>query len=608
MIPRKLRETLRALLSQHELDRRRIEEEGRVYVEFGGTEDSRLLERMGIQVDTLGPEKVIFLWDETSELEIGGYLVLDNLSRGRPALGGIRMQPEITPQDIAFLARGMTLKNAAAQLDFGGGKAGIIADRARLTDAEREEVIRTFARLLRRYTNDYIPGPDVGTNDEDMALIAIENGLDNAVSKPVRMGGNAIDASGAAAEGVVVAIETILEQWEKLRVLPQFRHQKPLRLRGATVIIQGFGAVGAHVARLLAERGAKIIGISDREGYLYCAEGLAIDRLLRRQEEGVVTDREYMAYYHKPYEGKRGEVKFSNARDELLRESADIFIPASPKRDYLQLYGQPLDLSRVGRWRLIVEGANTYSSREEDRKAREALETALYKEQGTFLATDYLVNAGGVIFAAFEKLEQADRCLPPRELLGNREAIEDFLQQHATEIAEIASARKQRAHEKLTSVIRQNIRELIEELTRNPDLLPCQAAEMISRRRIRKLVKDVLSPKIKTIQSHVPIKLAAQEMTAAEFDLVAVLSEDNRLIGVVTPWDISRAIAEDRLQEEVAQIMAREPVVARRDETVQEAALKLKEKRISAMPVVDEHGQVIGIVTASMLAALFVER
>lgn len=608
MIPRKLREILRALLSQHEIDRRKVEEESKVYVEFSKTEDARLLERLGIAVDALGPEKVIFLWDEAGELETGGYLVIDNLSRGRPALGGIRMQSDLTPQDIAFLARGMTLKNAAAHLDFGGGKGGILADRTKLSREECEEIIRTYARLIRRYVNDYNPGPDVGTNDEDMGLIAIENGLHNVVSKPVRMGGNAIDALGAAAEGIVIAVETILEQWDKLRVLPQFRAQAPFSLQGATVIIQGFGAVGSHAARMLAARGAKIIGISDREGYLFCKDGLDIQHLLRRQEEGVVTDKEYMAYYHKPYEGRSHEVKFSNARDELLKECADIFIPASTKRDYLSIHGQPVDPALLGRWKLIVEGANTYSSRIEHRRAREALEEVLYKQQGVFIAPDYLVNAGGVIFAAHEKMEQGERCLPPPELLGNREAIEHFLHQHAEEIASISEVRKQRAREKLALVIRQNIGELIEELRKHPDLLPCQAAELISRRRLRKLVRDVMSPKIKTIHSDLPARLAAQEVTAADFDLVAVVAADNTLIGVITPWDIARAIAENRFQEKVAHIMSREPIVIGPDDTIQEAALQLKEKGISAMPVVDEHGHAIGIVTANMLAAFFVER
>ena len=83
---------------------------------------------MGINCDRLGPRLVVCMWDEASDLEIGGYLVVDNLAMGSPSMGGIRMLPDVTPADIHNLARGMTLKNAAADLPYGGGKAGIVAE------------------------------------------------------------------------------------------------------------------------------------------------------------------------------------------------------------------------------------------------------------------------------------------------------------------------------------------------------------------------------------------------------------------------------------------------------------------------------------------------
>ncbi|NIO08522.1 MAG: glutamate dehydrogenase, partial [Deltaproteobacteria bacterium] len=98
-----------------------------------------------------------------------------------------------------------------------------------------------------------------------------ENGLDCAVSKPVDMGGNRIDELGAAAGGVVIALQTLLEIMPRLRVLPQFANLQIPTPEELTVIIQGFGAVGAHAARITGERlpGVKTIGISDLEGYLY---------------------------------------------------------------------------------------------------------------------------------------------------------------------------------------------------------------------------------------------------------------------------------------------------------------------------------------------------
>jgi glutamate dehydrogenase (NAD(P)+) len=126
-------------------------------------------------------------------------------------MGGIRMMPDIIPATIYNLARGMTLKNAAADLPYGGGKSGIIADPDILPE-DHNAIVRGFAHLLYRYRDIYLPGPDVGTNDADMGTIAIESGLDCAVSKPVEMGGNRIDQLGAAAGGVIIALDELLKE------------------------------------------------------------------------------------------------------------------------------------------------------------------------------------------------------------------------------------------------------------------------------------------------------------------------------------------------------------------------------------------------------------
>ena len=86
------------------------------------------------------------MWDEASELEIGGYLVVDNLSMGTPTIGGIRMLPSLTLLDVCSLARGMTLKSGAANLPHGGGKSGIVAPDRPLSAEEHEQIMRGFAR------------------------------------------------------------------------------------------------------------------------------------------------------------------------------------------------------------------------------------------------------------------------------------------------------------------------------------------------------------------------------------------------------------------------------------------------------------------------------
>ena len=175
MIPKRLDEYLRECIPQVAVKNRTRRKNGRCFLELG-ISDQQLLSQLGINCDKLGPRLVACMWDEASTLEVGGYLVVDNLAMGSPAMGGIRMLPDITPADIHNLARGMTLKNAAADLPYGGGKAGIVAELDTSSEVHTE-IVRKFARLLRRYRHMYVPGPDVGTNDAEMKTIAIENGL-----------------------------------------------------------------------------------------------------------------------------------------------------------------------------------------------------------------------------------------------------------------------------------------------------------------------------------------------------------------------------------------------------------------------------------------------
>ena len=235
MIPSRMNTYLRERLPDSAWDKRLVRDGDLCFLEFDSTDVDQLA-RLGIAVDALGPYRVICMWDETSFLEIGGYLVVDNLAMGKPSMGGIRMLPEVTPAAIHNLARGMTLKNAAAHLPYGGGKSGIVAEHG-LTPEQHTEVIRGWAHLIYRYRDIYLPGPDVGTNDADMKTIAIENGIDHALSKPADMGGNRIDQLGAAAGGTVISLQELLEEMPRLRALPQF---ESLTIPDeVTILIQG---------------------------------------------------------------------------------------------------------------------------------------------------------------------------------------------------------------------------------------------------------------------------------------------------------------------------------------------------------------------------------
>jgi len=610
MIPKQMEAFLREVLPEQTW-RNRLRHDGPLaFMEFRINDVDRL-NRLGIHPDNLGPHLVVCMWDEREDLEVGGYLVVDNLAMGRPSMGGIRMLPDVTPAVIFNLARGMTLKNAAADLPYGGGKAGIVAPARDISEGEHQEIVRRFAHLIGRYRSLYLPGPDVGTNDADMKIIAIENGIDSALSKPVDMGGNRIDELGAAAGGVVIAIDALLEQMPRLKALPQFKEMTVPDRAAMTILIQGFGAVGAHVAKMLTELtpAPQIVGISDAHGYLFREEGLPTPELLAmRDDHGLVTFRYFLERLVDERSPQPG-TKFANAPNDLLREDAFCFVPAAPVARYLDVEpgSHPsMTVDRMGRWSMIVEGANTYSPDPTRRAARLRMERAVYWQRGVVIATDFLVNSGGVIFAAQEHIiKTPDHLRFPREILGDAEAVERWLQDHADELAELAAKRLEAGIRQREEVIRRNMRELVDFLVANPDMLPLEAAEQISITRITQRerfrpIRHIMEP-LTLIEPDTPLRRAAQLLVDDPNEMLGVV-KDGRLVGVVTDWDITHAIARNLSDHlPVYKIMSQQVIHVGPDATIPEVLRLLESHEITAMPVV-EQGTVVGVISSHMLA------
>lgn len=334
--------------------------------------------------DDLGPEKVVHIWHPA--LRLRAVVVVDNVACG-PAIGGVRMAADATAEECFRLARAMTFKNAAAGLAHGGGKAVIVADPG-VPEERRESLIRAFAQAIRGLV-DYIPGPDMGTDERAMAWIREEIG--RAVGLPEEIGGIPLDRIGATGFGVAVATEVAARRIG-------------LELAGARVAIQGFGAVGRHAARHLAARGARIVAVADSRGTAVRAEGFDVDRLRALKDRGrSVVD-------------APGAQRLD--RDAVATVDCDIFVPAA-RPDILH----EGNADRV-RARLVVPGANI-----------PATEGALQRlhERGIVVVPDFVANAGGVVTAAFEwrggTRDQAFAWIESRI----RENVETVLQRSAAE-------------------------------------------------------------------------------------------------------------------------------------------------------------------------------
>jgi glutamate dehydrogenase (NAD(P)+) len=303
--------------------------------------------------DDLGPLKVIHVHEPGIGLK--GVLVVDNVARG-PSIGGLRMAEDVTAEECARLARAMTLKNAAADLPHGGGKSVLVGD-SKMPHEQKEILIRGFACALRE-VEQYIFGPDMGTNEECMAWVKDE--IDRAVGLPRETGGIPLDEIGATGFGLRHAIEVAQDFCD-------------VDIGSARLAIQGFGSVGGHAAKFLSAMGAVAVAVSDSKGTICDPEGLDIDRLLTLKKEGKSVIE---------YDG--GERR---DRDAIIDVECDIWIPAA-RPDVIH----EGNVERLNT-RLVAQGANI--------PITDAAEKILH-EKGILNIPDFIANAGGVICAAVE--------------------------------------------------------------------------------------------------------------------------------------------------------------------------------------------------------------
>lgn len=305
-------------------------------------------------MDEWGPEKVVCVSDRKTGMR--GVLVIDNTARGM-GKGGTRMSPTLSITEVARLARTMTWKWAAVDLYHGGAKAGILGDPA---SQDKENILRAFARALRNEVpEEYVFGLDMGLTESDAAIFVDELGdRGAAVGLPGALGGLPYDELGVTGYGVAEATDAAA------RTIG-------LPIVGASVAIQGFGAVGQAAAARLVELGAVVTAVSTARGAVLDPEGLDISHLAKlRSESGDDCVLEY-----------GGAVDAAQA----LEAPAQILVPAA-REDVIDH-----ELAQRTEAQLIVEGANLPTTP----AARQVLH-----ERGVTVVPDFIANAGGIVAAA----------------------------------------------------------------------------------------------------------------------------------------------------------------------------------------------------------------
>jgi glutamate dehydrogenase (NAD(P)+) len=303
-----------------------------------------------------------------------GYRVQHTLTLG-PTKGGLRYAPAVSLGECAALAMWMTFKCALLGLPFGGAKGGVRCDPHRLSEGELE-------RLTRRYASEIfpiigperdVPAPDMATGEREMAWFmdtySQQVGYpvpEIVTGKPVVLGGTA-GRNAATGLGVVFCTQAVCDHlgWD---------------LPGLRVVVQGFGSVGAVVARGLAARGATVVGIADVTGGVVDPDGLDLELAA-----DWIAEHRFLRGY------PAGEPV---GRNEIVETPCDILVPAAIEHQITEE-----NVSRVS-CRLIVEAANGPTTPGADE---------ILRERGIPVLPDVLANAGGVTVSYFEWVQDQQK-------------------------------------------------------------------------------------------------------------------------------------------------------------------------------------------------------
>ena len=287
-----------------------------------------------------------------------------------PAKGGIRFAPDVHLDEVRALAAWMTWKCAVVDIPYGGAKGGVRCNPREMSKGEIERLVRAYTMaMIDVFGPDKdIPAPDMGTGPREMAWLMDEYSKAHGMTipavvtgKPLVLGGS-LGRTEATGRGVMVSA---LAAMQKLKINP-FQ---------ATCAVQGFGNVGSWAARLLEERGLKIVAISDHTGAFYNEKGINILEAIAYRDSNNGT-----------LEGFAGGDKMENAGD-LLTLKIDVLVPAAVEDVITTANADQIKA------KLIVEGANGPTSAKAD---------AILSEKGIMAVPDILANAGGVTVSYFE--------------------------------------------------------------------------------------------------------------------------------------------------------------------------------------------------------------
>ena len=303
-----------------------------------------------------------------------GVRVQHSDARG-PYKGGIRYHPDVTLEVVTALAMWMTWKCAVVEIPYGGAKGGVRCNPKELSIGELERLTRRYTTMILNFIGPYrdVPAPDVYTDAQTMAWIMDTYSQFKGYMVPEIVTGKPLHLEGsegreaAAARGLTYCVD------EAAKYLG-------MKLKDATVAVQGFGKVGWNAARFLHDQGCKIIALSDSKGGICNPKGINPAKVHehKKRTNSVIN-----------YKGCK-----NITNKELLETECEILIPAAMENQITKENAGNIKAH------LLAEGANGPTTPEASR---------ILTEKGIFMIPDILANSGGVTVSYFEWVQNLHR-------------------------------------------------------------------------------------------------------------------------------------------------------------------------------------------------------
>jgi len=303
-----------------------------------------------------------------------GCRVQHNDARG-PFKGGIRYHPDVTLDEVTALAMWMTWKCAVIDIPYGGAKGGVCCNPKEMSKAELERLTRRYISSLLDLIGPFrdVPAPDVYTDAQTMAWVMDTYSQFKGYSVPECVTGKPIILGGSEGRAEAPSLGVIICVKEAAKRIG-------MKMKGATVAVQGFGTVGWNAAKIAYDMGCKIVAVSDSKGGIYCKEGLNPYKVYEHKNKSAsVVD----------YEGCK-----DITNEELLELKCDILVPAALENQITKTNAANIKAN------IVAEGANGPTTPEADK---------ILFEKKVFLIPDILANSGGVTVSYFEWVQNLER-------------------------------------------------------------------------------------------------------------------------------------------------------------------------------------------------------